>query len=102
MSSLDYLLIDITLVLDFFPPKFRVKYPLALSLGFPCLLEAAATTIEPADPKSGAGPGRGDPLRGANLAQLACQDWRVSEPHPGYGQCLHTGITAHCTVFAWL
>lgn len=50
-------------------PEFRAKRPLALSLGFPRLLEAAAATAEPADPRSGAGPGRGDPLLGADLAQ---------------------------------
>lgn len=82
--------------------KLGAKCPLVLSLGFPRLLEAAEVTVQPTDPRSGAGPGRGDPLLGADLAQPAGQDWGVSQPPPGHGHCFHTGIVEHCTVmFTW-
>lgn len=98
-SSLVFLLIDITLVLAFLgkSTKFGAKRPLALSLGFPRLLEVAAATAEPADPRSGAGPGRADSLHRSDLAQPAGQDWRLSQPPPGHGHCLHTGIVTHWT-----
>ncbi|KAE8293201.1 Centrosomal protein of 104 kDa [Larimichthys crocea] len=42
-------------------------------------------------PSPGTGEGRGVLLFGADLAQPAGQDWRVSQPAPGNSHCFYTG-----------